>query len=91
MVRVRNRLLILVALLVIGVAPAGVAFGDITKDTNPTGINPVTGEPDNPGVKTTTVSTIRSSETGGAFVISKTLLIEWAYRVWAAIHLGAIR
>jgi len=96
MQKVRNRLLVLVVLLAVAtVAFRGVANASLftpsidgsgSSDPN---VNPVTGEPDNPGVKKT--GAVRTQEPDGAPAISRMLLLEWTMRAWAAIHLGEIR
>jgi len=96
MQRVRNRLLILMAVLAIGlVSNRGVANATglqnfIDRNGAPTNTNSLTGEPDNPGVKSA-VTVTGTQEAGGVPQLSRALWTEWAIRVWAAIHLGAIR
>ena len=93
MVRFRNKLLILVVLLTVGLSTvAGVAnaFSLVDRDGTDPLNPPLTGEPDQPGAKHT--NAISTSEPGSAPVlISRALQIEWANRIWAAIHLGEIR
>ena len=95
MMKVRNRLLILLALLLValfafrGVASAGGNFIDRSPDLN---IGVTTGEPDQPsGIKTTATSSREPSEAGSAPVVSRAQWFLWAGKIWAAMHLGLIR
>jgi hypothetical protein len=93
MLKVRNRLLILLALLTVGlVAFRGIANAttllDIDGVSDPT-ISPYTGEPDQPSVKKT--SMVSTPGDAVAPRISRALWFEWATRIWMEMHLNAGR
>lgn len=93
MLKVRNRLLILLALLAVGlVAFRGIANAttimDIDGVTDPS-IVPFTGEPDQPSVKKTSI--VRTPGDVAAPRISKALWFEWATRIWMEMNLRAGR
>ena len=89
MVKLRNRLLILLALLTVALLGVrGVANATIVVDYDPH-TNSFTGEPDTPSVKKTSATIAPGDET--ASVITKALWFEWASRIWAAMYLGVGR
>ena len=94
MQKVRNGLLILLA-LVVGLAVIhGVANANICVDYNNPWTTPTTtGEPDTPSTKAPTVKTSASQVRGeeGAPQVSRALWFEWASRIWAAMYLGVGR
>jgi hypothetical protein len=90
MVKVRNRLLTLLAIVVVGLAASrGVAQATIMIDWNDPSdvVGPSTGEPDTPATKKT--SATNTPTVDGTPVVTRALWSEWAIRVWAAMHLGA--
>jgi len=94
MTRFRNRLLILLALLAVGLfSVRGVANAAIQIDWDSFGSDPVvspyTGEPDVPSVKKTSASIAPGNES--ASTISNALRFYWASRIWAAVQLGLDR
>ena len=87
MTRFRNRLLILLALLPVGLfGGRGVAKATILQDWDVPLAGSYTGEPDTPSVKKTSASIAPGDES--VPTISRTLWMEWAGRIWAAVHLG---
>ena len=87
MTRFRNRLLILLALLMVAVVGVRNASATIGIDGNPID-NTYTGEPDTPSVKKTSVSLAPSGDSSSTVTIRQALWYEWAGRIWAAVHLG---
>jgi hypothetical protein len=86
MTRFRNRLLILLALLSVGLLGGrGVARATNLQDWDPLA-GSFTGEPDTPSVKKTSASIAPGDDS--VPTISRTLWLEWAGRIWAAVNLG---
>jgi len=99
MKNIRNRLLILLALLTIGLAPmprSGYAMGEYVQRPSGGGwtIGPYSGEPDTPNSRNTTtthgaVTTAPSDQaTAGSVVIPRAMWWRWVIRIWAATHFG---
>ena len=97
MLKARNRLLIVLALIVLGMTTvAAVSSATIYRDFDPvTGspvITPSTGEPDvTPGGSKTAaprIGTQIAPTPGGSPAIPRGLWFEWAIRIWTATHLG---
>ena len=102
MKRNRNRLLILLAVLTLGVAPfARTAYAwQRLSDPSPDAssyVGPYSGEPDTPNTKTTTTphtassmlpSDGASSGVTGGRAISPAMWVSSVIRIWAATHLG---
>jgi hypothetical protein len=95
----RNRLLILLALLTIGLMPmprAGYAWDKLPDPPSGggTGTGSYSGEPDTPNSKSTASShgaiNITPSDQGsaGATVVPRAMWWSWAIRIWAATHFG---
>jgi hypothetical protein len=98
----RNRLLILLALLTIGLTPiprASYAWNSIAEP--PTGggiqVGTLSGEPDTPNSKSTTtthtVGQVVPSYPGnaGMVVVPRAMWWSWVIRIWAATHFGVGR
>lgn len=97
MIRIRNKLLILTALLTVGlVAAYGVSNAqyrfDYPTGSTPPAINPATGEPEVTGlpIKTTAVAHGATNMTPGNSTtrsVPRTLWMDWAFKIWAATFL----
>jgi hypothetical protein len=94
----RNRLLILLALLTIGLTPmprAGYAMNSIPEPPTSGGTwtGGYSGEPDTPNSKTTTSHSAinvapADQRSTGAVVVTRAMWWSWAIRIWAATHFG---
>jgi hypothetical protein len=101
MKNLRNRLLILLAVLTIGMVPiartahAWLWMTDPSMGTGST-TGPYSGEPDTPNSKTTTTphgaSSMLPSDQGGSgtttVVVSRASWLSTVIRIWAATHFG---
>lgn len=100
MKKIRNRLLILLALLTIGLAPiANTAYALDRIPTDPATSDPVigpyTGDPDLSGTggKTTTTHSASNllpsdGSPGASVVVSRAMWVRALIRIWAAMHWG---
>jgi hypothetical protein len=94
----RNRLLILLALLTIGLTPmprAGYAMNSLPEPpiSGGTWTGGFSGEPDTPNSKTTTsphsaINVAPDQGSSGVVVVTRAMWWSWAIRIWAATHFG---
>jgi hypothetical protein len=96
MLKVRNKLLILMALLAVGlVATFGISNATMHYDygsgSTPPAVGPTSGEPDVPASKTSVSMKSMTPEApadSGRDIVPRGLWVSWAIRIWAATHLG---